>query len=770
MRIESITLENFGSFESATIDLARIHSATISGPNGHGKSTAFVDAPLWALFGKCRTDTDSMIRLGADRMLVELVFMLDLERYRVIRSRSKATKAGKTELAFDVKTLEETWQPIGGGKLAETQEAIISVLNADFNLFASTNFLIQGQADKFSTAKPAERKTILSQILRLDQYPALKRAVMDRANVLAPELKHLQEERERLEKTSRKALTLKAQIDDHTAVLQQRAAELDGFDRQGAERLEFRAKKKADLEKTETAAVEVERLNQEQLTLEGSLGKIRHDLARADQIAAKREEITLQVNKVGPLDQSIVDQNLALDQLELVVRGHNAKHSELVERLAKEEGTIDRVKMEIEKLKLAEKNAKGVHDQKVRLRGQDVQRDTDAVRSLETVPCWKELQEKCPYTIQAIELSGTLAKKKEDLEALMAEDPVAEELPNFRADMVTRQQQLDELLKLSTREELEKLEREANPAAQKFDAAVVRLRELLKEREGLDKWIALKPELNAADREIERLKESERQGQEWLNKIQTELKAKGEVLATRQALQEFMKDAATLEVDLKKTRDLLSAVLDDLKEKITLTRREEQEAKAAGEQIAGVDQDLNKKRLEAEAYAFLLKAYTEIPVFLMEQAVPNLEHATNAILDQISPSGMKVRLETQRALKSSDRLAETLDILVRDVHGERPYENYSGGERFRLDLALRLGLSELLISRAGSQLETLVIDEGLGTLDSEGLDLLRECLARLESHFNLILVISHVDAIQGTFPTSINVEKGPHGSVVTSVE
>lgn len=163
----------------------------------------------------------------------------------------------------------------------------------------------------------------------------------------------------------------------------------------------------------------------------------------------------------------------------------------------------------------------------------------------------------------------------------------------------------------------------------------------------------------------------------------------------------------------------------------------------------------------------LVNYYATIPVMIMEGAVPVLECACNGILEKISPSGMRVRLETQKALKSSDRIGETLDILVRDVFGEKPYENYSGGEKFRLDLALRFGLSQLLMHRAGSRMETLIIDEGLGSLDGDGLDLLRECLNKLETDFGLILIISHVEGIQGTFEQEIMVEKDPRGSQVS---
>ena len=64
---------------------------------------------------------------------------------------------------------------------------------------------------------------------------------------------------------------------------------------------------------------------------------------------------------------------------------------------------------------------------------------------------------------------------------------------------------------------------------------------------------------------------------------------------------------------------------------------------------------------------------------------------------------------------SGDVISETLDIRISDEVGTRDYEMYSGGEAFRVDLALRIALARLLAERAGATLPTLIIDEGFAT-------------------------------------------------------
>ena len=58
------------------------------------------------------------------------------------------------------------------------------------------------------------------------------------------------------------------------------------------------------------------------------------------------------------------------------------------------------------------------------------------------------------------------------------------------------------------------------------------------------------------------------------------------------------------------------------------------------------------------------------------------------------------------------------------------HELFSGGEAFRIDFALRIAISKLLARRAGTALQTLIIDEGFGSQDEEGLAHIMEALYR----------------------------------------
>jgi exonuclease SbcC len=132
----------------------------------------------------------------------------------------------------------------------------------------------------------------------------------------------------------------------------------------------------------------------------------------------------------------------------------------------------------------------------------------------------------------------------------------------------------------------------------------------------------------------------------------------------------------------------------------------------------------------------------------------------------MSSSQLHVTFRSQRQALSSDNIIETLDILIRDEYGERPYALYSGGEAFRVNFAVRVALSKLLARRAGANIDMLVIDEGFGTQDARGRDGLIEALHSVEQDFQTILVITHIGEIRELFPTRIDVVKTERGSKI----
>lgn len=154
-----------------------------------------------------------------------------------------------------------------------------------------------------------------------------------------------------------------------------------------------------------------------------------------------------------------------------------------------------------------------------------------------------------------------------------------------------------------------------------------------------------------------------------------------------------------------------------------------------------------------------------VPAMIIEAIIPEIEEIANRLLAKMTDGRMHVRFETQRE-KVTGGVAETLDIRISDELGTRNYELYSGGESFRVNLAIRIALSKLLAARAGAQLRTLFIDEGFGTQDARGRERLVEAINTIQDDFDRILVITHIPELKDAFPVRIEVTKGMHGSQI----
>ena len=95
---------------------------------------------------------------------------------------------------------------------------------------------------------------------------------------------------------------------------------------------------------------------------------------------------------------------------------------------------------------------------------------------------------------------------------------------------------------------------------------------------------------------------------------------------------------------------------------------------------------------------------------------------------------------------------------------------FSGGETFRIDFALRIAISKLLARRAGTALQTLVIDEGFGSQDDEGLAHIMDAIYKIQDDFLKVIIVSHLTSMKDQFPVHFVVEKGAEGSQITVVE
>lgn len=182
-------------------------------------------------------------------------------------------------------------------------------------------------------------------------------------------------------------------------------------------------------------------------------------------------------------------------------------------------------------------------------------------------------------------------------------------------------------------------------------------------------------------------------------------------------------------------------------------------------------QQLQDTRGQYRVYQELGQAFGKngIQALMIENVLPQLEAETNHILARLSANQLHVQFITQKAgrsgrTKKTAKMIDTLDILIADARGTRPYETYSGGEAFRINFAIRLALARLLAGRAGAALQLLIVDEGFGTQDQEGCDRLIAAINAIASDFACILTVTHMPYFKEAFQARIEVSKTQNGS------
>ena len=151
-----------------------------------------------------------------------------------------------------------------------------------------------------------------------------------------------------------------------------------------------------------------------------------------------------------------------------------------------------------------------------------------------------------------------------------------------------------------------------------------------------------------------------------------------------------------------------------------------------------------------------------IQALIIETVIPEFEADANELLSRLTDNRMHLKLDLRQ--RGGARQMEELEIKVSDEVGTRSYETFSGGEAFRIDFALRIALSKLLANRSGSPLPVLFIDEGFGSQDATGQDLIKEAIQSIQSQFEKIIVITHILEIRDAFPVRIEVIKTERGS------
>ncbi len=187
---QQLTLSNFLSYQQANLDFTGLHTACICGANGAGKSS-LLEAITWALWGKTRTTSDEdIINTTAKEAKVDFRFEYNGDIYRVLRSKQRGQSAS---LELQVQNHNHQFQSLTAKGVKATQKKINDLLKLDYETFINSAYLRQGRADEFMLRSPSQRKEVLAELLKLDQYQALSENAKDAFRTFKGQADHLEQ-------------------------------------------------------------------------------------------------------------------------------------------------------------------------------------------------------------------------------------------------------------------------------------------------------------------------------------------------------------------------------------------------------------------------------------------------------------------------------------------------------------------------------------------------------------------------------------------------
>jgi len=747
-----LTMEAFGPYaQKEVIDFRKLGDKSfflITGPTGSGK-TSILDALTFALYGSASGDLRNNRSLRSDyatpetKTMVTLLFANKDKTYEISRTPEQELKKQRGEgtrtvpagaSLVEIKG-EEDRKILASGN-SDTTKAIEDLLGFKAEQFRQLVILPQGEFRRFLMADSKERKLILETLFKTGAYRRLE----DLLDAKAKDIKNNYEE------LNKRFTTL--------------------LENSGV----------ANIEELQTVVTEKEQANVAQ---EALLAKQKHELEKisktlqeqrlvfdafeqAEQLAAEKAELAEQKSEIETLKKNILAVEAAL-----VLKVPYEKASQSLSQVKISQAYLEQETTNLQAATAALENAAKQFAQAgtgedltnaiVALREQaatmtattrETTRLAESLKPGEACPVCGSLEHPHPATVSA--------KAKADLEAkLAAIEAQAHKLKVQQKALEDANTHLSETKGKVTAAQnaLSSAEKNSQQMVAEFKTAFLAspfkeqsvFRSFLKQSDQKSQW---QNTISNYEKAVAAL-----QAKEDLTLKQIKGKTKPdlaplEAAADRadQAMTKTASDCGALKEQIASSKNMLTT--------LTATRKELDKLQNAYGPIgllAATAKGDNPYKLSFSA-------------FVLQALLDDVLTTANLRLNKISQG----RYALFRSKDINDARKEqglSLEVLDSFTGQRRSVSTLSGGESFFTSLSLALGLSDVLEAYAGGlHLDTILVDEGFGSLDPETLDSAINTLTELQAGGRLVGIISHVADLEERIPTRLEIIRGQHGS------
>jgi len=160
---------------------------------------------------------------------------------------------------------------------------------------------------------------------------------------------------------------------------------------------------------------------------------------------------------------------------------------------------------------------------------------------------------------------------------------------------------------------------------------------------------------------------------------------------------------------------------------------------------------------------------TGLRSLLLDNVLPALNGHANRYAAALSNGKMSVSFDTETTLKSG-KIKDKFDVLVKVENGASCYEQASGGQQRRADIAVLLALRALVAERGRSSFDLLVLDEPFENLDAAGVEAVVDLLCNdvaADGAIGSVFLITHSPDMKALFPNRMSVRRDKKHGIST---
>lgn len=723
-----LELENFMGHKHTIIDCTLFSSALIVAKgvsnqdisNGAGKSTLF-KAVEYVLFGEYEAKTlDELVRKGCDSGKVIFDFKVNDAIYRIERSRNRKTAKSDFRL-WEQKN--GAWSKEGDltqKTSSELEQELTKIIKINHSAFRNSVLFAQDDLLNLASAKtPQERKNILKEVLSLALYSKLEKLAREEAGI-----------------TNKKIQSQKSLI---SAL---------GDPDKDIKDIQSKLKETSDALVILNESKKTSQLELDQLRIQSQQFQKSVDLEFS---TLKTELSTLRQRK----EQTVRDLNVTTN----LMKSKQDEIQNLSDSLNDQLATLTKLVHEKEVLQAKALRPRDVVEGELEFAKTNESKGRSFIFSLEAKiqDLKKPLPDgdSCPHCRQMLSKEHRLA-----CAAKMTEDvkKANDDLEKYKVKLETVKNK-----RISLEEELKSI------ATTEVKIANYQTKIDSKKAEINQSQSFVKKVQSMLDQLVETQKRhqtslTEQSEQENQLKIKID---KLNISNVQEDIYNLNEKIKQLEGEVQSTTDKIAESntnIGILTERFNVRQEDAKRFKSYKEELEKLEKDFQISQLVVQGFSA-----GGIPTMIIYTILDDLQIEANKILSELRP-GMEMQFSVTKS-KADGAQEDTLDISYR-LHGnEFSYELLSGGQRYMIALALRLGLSAVIQNRLGVDIKFLELDEVDEKLDKAAVAALALLLRKLQDKFK-ILVITHNDQLKDKFAHAILIEyhekEGSTAKVVSS--